>query len=173
MDSKTLENMISELRKIDSNIDHLSSVKKSIDLEMSECKAKKENIRIAIEDYMKSESKNFVSISDGTEISIRNSPKTFSWSDDMQMVDFLKSIGKFDSICSIETVINKKKLKSLLDQLSDCDGMPSFVECVQEKVLQVRSASIDKETPKEKTKSSPGVKSSNIEEFDESQLDGL
>lgn len=173
MDHKILEKLIYEIKNIDNNIENLSSVKKNIDSDMSSLRSKKEEIRLSIENYMKSESKNFISMHDGTEISIRNSPKTFSWTNDDQMIDFLKSIGKFDSVCTVETVINKKKLKSLLDQLSDCDGMPSFVECSQEKVLQIKSTSMDKNTSKSVEKSNSTAKNSNIAELDESQLDGI
>ncbi len=172
MDHKILDQLIGEIKSIDANIDHLSSAKKNIESDMSSLRSRKEEIRLSIENYMKSDSKSYISMRDGTEVSIRNSPKTFSWADDNQMIEFLKSIGKFDSVCTVETVINKKKLKSLLDQLNDCDGMPPFVECSQEKVLQIKSPSVEKEV-KSSVKANPIVKNSNIAELDESQLDGI
>ncbi len=136
-------------------------------------KLKKEEFRSCIEKSMKESSKSFVSLADGTELSIRNSPKTFSWSDDNQMTEFLKSIGKFDDICSTETIINKKKLKSFLDELSDCDGLPSFVESIQEKVLQIRGPMSVKNDTDVNSRKANRANGGNIQDFDESQLDGI
>jgi len=173
MDNQALKSIIDEIKNLDKKLEELGSVKKNIDSDISSLKSKKEEFRLCVENYMKDSSKSFMSMPDGTEISIRNSPKTFNWSDDNQMIEFLKSIGKFDEICAVETVINKKKLKSFLDELSDCDGLPSFVESLQDKVLQIRGPVLVKNDAPSKPHKATKANGSNIEDFDESQLDGL
>lgn len=165
------EKLVNSIREIESNIESLSIKKKEIDNNMSALRESKDRLRLEIEESMNSSNKNHVLLSDGTEISMRNSPKSFTWEDDSEIIDFLKSIGKFNEICTVETVINKKKAKSLLDTLNDCNALPSFVICEQEKVLQIKGpAQVKNDT---KTEKQVKCASNKIEELDTSQLDGI
>lgn len=169
-----IKKYINSIRKIEEQIDVLSVSKKQIDLEISGLKSEKESIRNNIEKYLEDSGKKFISLEDGTEISMRNSAKSFSWQDDNLVIEFLKSIGKFDSVCSSEISINKKKAKQIFDKLNDCDGLPPFVFCEQEKVLQIRRP--QSESEKDFNDKSFGHKDhskSDIESIDSSQFDGI
>lgn len=77
MDHRIIDQLIEEIKSIDANIDHLSSAKKNIESDMSSLRSRKEEIRLSIENYMKSDSKSYISMRDGTEVSIRNSLRLF------------------------------------------------------------------------------------------------
>jgi hypothetical protein len=165
---------IESIKEIEDKLELLSVSKKKIDSEISSLKSEKESIRNVIEQYLKDSGKKFISLDDGTEISVRNSAKNFFWNDDSLVIDFLKSIGKFGDVCSNEIVINKKKAKSIFDKLKDCDGLPAFVTCEQEMVLQIRRPQfgIEKELNEKSIKVVDSTKS-DIESIDSSQFDGL
>ena len=171
--NKDIEELVKKIKFLDQKIENLSNEKKTIDTKISDCKKEKDSIRESISELMHNSSSVFASLKDGTEISIRNGVKTFDWPSDDEMINYLKSIGKFEKICTIETVINKRKLKSILDDLCDCDGLPDFVKINQEKVLQIRST----EKPVEEKHSSNSDHSKNakmsIDDFDDNSVDGI
>lgn len=164
---------VQKIRQIESDIEKLAQEKKSLDARINDLKSEKDSIRDSIEMSMKESGSYFTSLEDGTEISIRNGIKSYEWASDDDMIKYLKSMGKFESICSVETVINKKKIKPFLDDLSDCDGLPDFVAVKQDKIMQIRSSSSPSFEDKPKTASKVQQKKSNIDEFDSSELDGI
>jgi hypothetical protein len=172
-----MNNKISEcvqkVKDLDNLIENLSNEKKSIDSKMAECKKERDAIRESISHMMNENSSIFATLHDGTEISIRNGVKTFEWPSDTDMIDYLKSIGKFEKICTVETVINKRKLKSILDDLCDCDGLPDFVKINQEKVLQIRSPSKQSEENGSAKQASSKSQKMSIDDFDDNSLDGI
>lgn len=171
--NKNIEEFIKKIKLLDQEIEILSNEKKSIDAKMSDCKKERDSIRESIYEIMNNNSSVFATLRDGTEISIRNGVKTFEWQSDNEMIDYLKSIGKFEKTCTVETVINKRKLKSILDDLCDCDGLPDFVQMNQEKVLQIRSpAKPEEEKQPEKSDHNKNIKMS-IDDFDDNSVDGI
>jgi|LakMenEpi03Aug12_release.lakeMendotaPanAssembly.Ray.scaffolds.fasta_scaffold636836_2 hypothetical protein len=170
--TNSIENFVKRIKELDEEIDNLSNDKKSIDSKMSDCKKERDSIRESISQLMNENSSVFATLRDGTEISIRNGVKTFEWQSDDVMVDYLKSIGKFEKICTVETTINKRKLKSILDDLCDCDGLPDFVTMSQEKVLQIRAPGKHEEE-KPVNKSGSSSKKMSIDDFDDNSLDGI
>ena len=174
MKKNELENKVFSIREIESKIEALGVQKKSLDADISDLKGKKESLRLSIESFMKDSGSVFESLSDGGEISIRNGIKSFDWTEDGKMIDYLKSIGKFETVCTVETTINKKKVKSLLGDLYDCDGVPDFVSITQDKILQIRSTPSNQEYVKASSEKKPSkLSSGNIDEFDSSAVDGI
>lgn len=171
---ENIKNQVSSIRIIEEKLEELSAAKKQIDLEISNLKLEKDSIREEIEKFLEDSGKSFVSLDDGTEVSLRNSAKNFSWEDDNLVIEFLKSIGKFDSVCSAEVSINKKKAKQIFDKLNDCDGLPPFVNCEQEKVLQIRRPqSSCGNAGTDENNFGMGTCKSDIGSIDSSQFDGL
>lgn len=172
MNNEELLSQVGKIKQIEDRIEDLVKQKKEIDLQISNFKNEKETLRSNIEDCLIKNNSVFTTLKDGTEISIRNGIKNYSWESDESMINYLKSMGKFENICSIETTINKKKIKSFLDELSSCDGLPDFVSTSQEKVMQIRSAQAKKEELVNDQKKQNNKKA-NIDEFDESSVDGI
>lgn len=173
MKTKELELKVSLIRDIDIKIESFGLKKKEIDKNLLELKNHKELLRDEIEKSMK-DSGSFVSnLSDGTEISIRNGIKSFEWDSDDKMIDFLKSLSKFEETCSVETIINKKKVKSLLGDLIDCDGIPDFVIIKQDKILQIRSTPSQFGYTKEENNSLQRIDYGGIDEFNQDHSDGI
>ena len=174
MSEINIENKVKSIRSIESQIEDLGIQKKGIDAQLNDLKSQKEALRTEIEQVMNDTNSVFANLSDGTEISIRNGIKSFEWSSDDDIIKFLKSMGKFESMCTVETVINKKKIKSLMDDLYDCDGLPDFVTIKQEKVMQIRSTPTPSYSNKPQSKPShKDASSASIDDFDDSALDGI
>jgi len=174
MNEMSIEAKVKSIRSIESQIEDLGVQKKGIDAQLNDLKSQKEALRTEIEQAMSDTNAVFANLSDGTEISIRNGIKSFEWSSDDDMIKFLKSMGKFESICTVETVINKKKIKSLLEDLCDCDGLPDFVNIKQDKVMQIRSTPTPSYFNKPQSKPfSKDASSASIDDFDDSAVDGI
>jgi hypothetical protein len=172
MNKSLINKKLIKIRSIENKIEAASVKKKKIDSQISDLKSERESLRLFIEEEMKSSNTAYQMMEDGTEISIRNSPKSYEWTSDEDVMSFLKTVGKFDSICSLEISINKKKLKSFFDDLSNCDGLPEFVTIKQDKVMQIRSPSLGLPEKNAPSVDKP-VSQSGIDEIDVSSLDGI
>lgn len=138
-----MKHLLEEIKLIKNNIELLSAEKKAIQEKISALEDRENSIRDSIMEEMVKSKTRYESFADFAEIKIQKTARSYETIDEKKLIDFLKTMGKYDEVVKVTTKISSAPLVKFLDELRSADAIPSCVK-LKESEDSLRITFVDK-----------------------------
>lgn len=123
-----MKELLEEIKDIRSEIESLSTSKKDIQEKIISLESREKEIRSRILDEMSSNQKRYDSFDDLAEVKIQKTARAYEVVDEADLINFLKSMGKYEEMVKTTAKISSGPLTKFLDELRSADAIPDCVK---------------------------------------------
>ena len=123
-----MKDLIEKIKSIRIDIDVLASAKKEIQEKMSALEEKEQFIRDEILKSMSASNKKYENLEGLAEIKVQKTARAYETVDEKALIEFLKSMGRYDDIVKTTVKVSSAPLTKFLDELRSADAIPKCVK---------------------------------------------
>lgn len=123
-----MKHYLENIKHIRNEIEVLSSAKKEIQDKILILESQEKSIREEILNSMLSSNRRYESIDGLAEIKVQKTARAYETIDEEELINFLKSMGRYDDIVKTTTKISNAPLTKFLDELRSSDSLPKCIK---------------------------------------------
>lgn len=168
-----MKHLLESIKSIRKEIEVLGQAKKELQEKITSLESQEQSIRSEILNEMSINNKRYENFDGLAEIKVQKNARSYETLDEQELVNFLKSMGKYEDIVKTTVKVSSAPLTKFLDELRLADAIPSCVKLKeQEDSLRITFESNKKEDAVVDTHKSQFNKSK-MEEWSVADADSL